>query len=280
MTDLSLDPREDERLDEVNEQISLLQKKNGLTFGTDAYLLAAFLRPAPQKRAVELGAGTGIVSLLVAARGKVRDVVAVELQEEYAELSARNFARNGFSDRLRAVCADVRDLSPKDLGYECDVVLSNPPYMRTDSGLPNRNAGKNTARHETAGGIADFASAASRLLKHGGVFLTVYRPDRLADLMDALRSASLEPKRMTFVAADAHTAPSIVLVESKKGAAAGLTLTPTLLLYREPAGSGPREMTPEALAVYDTCALSYAENAGKKPKGTAAAPSAPLQKES
>lgn len=60
----------DERLDVVNENITLIQKKSGLTFGTDALLLAAFVRGSGSGIAADFGAGTGIVSFLTAARGK------------------------------------------------------------------------------------------------------------------------------------------------------------------------------------------------------------------
>ncbi|MBO5270152.1 MAG: methyltransferase [Clostridia bacterium] len=255
---------EDERIDTVNEQITLIQKRDGLTFGTDAYLLAAFLRPAPRARAVELGAGTGIISLLAATREKLHDTVAVEIQPAFAALCERNVRLNHLTDRIRTLCADVRDLSAETLGYECDLVYSNPPYMRTDAGLPNANVGKNVARHETAGGISEFCAAASRLLKYGGTFAVVYRPDRLPELMAALHAHGLAPKRMTFVAADTKTAPSMVLIESKKDAAPAMTLTPTLLLYRDTPTSGAREMTDAARAVYDTCALYPIQSPKKK----------------
>ena len=265
---MTTDPKtvyEDERIDEVNERLTLIQKKSGLTFGTDAYLLAAFLRPSRRARAVEFGAGTGIISLLAVTKEKVDHVVAVELQPEYAALTERNVRLNGLGDKIDVLSADVRTLTPASLGYECDVVFSNPPYMRTDTGLPNSDGGKNSARHETAGTIRDFAEAAARILKHGGTFYCVYRPDRLTDLIEALRKSSLEPKRMTFVAADTETAPSMVLVECKKGGGAGLTVTPTLFLYQDTPKSGARKMTEAASAVYDTCAL-YPIRTRKKAK--------------
>lgn len=262
--------RDGERLDEVNENISLIQKKDGLTFGTDAYLLAAFIKPMKNARAVELGAGTGIISFLLVSRKKVSHVTAVELQSEYAELSWRNAVRNNLENAVTVLEKDVRDLTVKDIGQEVELVFSNPPYMRTDTGSANRALTKNTARHETAGGIDDFCLAASRLLKHGGTFCCVYRPDRLADLFRALSAAKLEPKRLSFVAADTETAPSMVLVEARKGGATGLTITPTLLLHRNPLPDEPRdqkrEMTPEAAAVYDTCVFYPMQNAQSKRK--------------
>ena len=96
----------DEQLDTVNERLRLIRRKTGLAFGTDAFLLAAFVRPQPGERAVDLGSGTGILSLLLCAKEKVRAVTAVELQPVYADLTRRNAALNGMADRIAVVtCA-------------------------------------------------------------------------------------------------------------------------------------------------------------------------------
>ena len=124
----------DEQLDTVNEQLRLIRRKNGLTFGTDAYLLAAFVRSQPRERAVDLGSGTGILSLLLCARNKVRSVIAAEVQPVFAELTERNAALNGMADRIRVFAGDVRTLGLRDTDGEVGLVLSNPPYLRAGSG--------------------------------------------------------------------------------------------------------------------------------------------------
>ncbi len=248
----------DERLDEVNEQIRLIQKKQGLTFGTDAYLLAAYVRPAKNSVAVDLGSGTGIIPLLLAARDKVGVIHAVEIQSTFAELIERNAALNGLSERILHRCADVRDLKPADFGGEVDLVISNPPYMQVNSGKRNLRDEKYIARHEVHGTVADFCAAAGRLLRYGGRFVTVLRPDRLTDQLVAMRQAGLEPKRMTFVHADAESEPCMVLTEAVKGGAPSLRMTPPLLLYLPRTDEvQSRILTPSAQAVYETCRLFY-----------------------
>ena len=252
---MTMIPLPDERLDRVNEHLSLIQKKDGLTYGTDAFLLSAYLRPMHRARAADFGCGTGIISLLAQARGKFAHVTAIDVQADFAELTERNIHLNGMEDRLSALHANVTDLRPEQLGGELDVIFSNPPYMRTDSGKRNEADEKYIARHEVCGTIADFCRAAGRLLKHGGLFYVVWRPDRLSELLAALHTAKLEPKRMTFVQADVSTAPSMVLLECKKGAAPSLIVTPTLILYRDGAQVTPRVMTEEAAKIYDTCQM-------------------------
>ena len=217
-----------ERLDYVNDDIELIQNTDGLTFGTDALLLAGYIN-GRYKKGVELGGGTGIISMLLLARGKVECIECVEIQEEFAELIGRNAEHNHFEDRLVPVCKDVRDYQPEK---ECEIVFTNPPYMKTTSGKSNLDDKKNLARHEVAGTIYDFCRAASKALKYGGSFAVVYRPDRLIDLIDAMRKAGLEPKRMTYVHANAASEPSMVLIEAKKGGKCGLKLTRPLLIYK------------------------------------------------
>lgn len=220
----------DETLTEINDGLSLIQKRDGLTFGTDAYLLAAYVRKQTRAHAVDLGSGTGIIPLLMLSKDKSAYVHAVELQPDFAELISRNAELNGYADRLTAHSADVRDITAEMFGGRVDVAVSNPPYMKP-TGKANESERKNIARHEVAGGIADFCGAAYRVLKHGGLFYTVWRPDRLCELICALSASGLEPKRMTFVHARAELAPCLVLCEAKKGASPGVYVTPPLIMY-------------------------------------------------
>ena len=252
-----------ERIDRVNENLCLIQKKDGLTFGTDAYLLAAFLRPQKRGRAVELGAGTGIISLLCAARERFAHVDALEIQEDFAKMAMRNVTLNHLEDRMTVRHADIRLVSPDILGGEVDVVFANPPYMRADSGKRNDSDRKNIARHEVCGTVANFCCAARRLLKHGGKFYCVWRPDRLSELMAALNAQGLEPKVMVFVHGDAETEPSMVLVSATKGGAPGMRILPPLLLHDVTKDrSGKRELTRRAQAIYDTMSF-YKEEKGE-----------------
>ena len=218
-----------ERIDFVNDSLKLIQKTDGLTFGTDALLLAGYIS-GKYKSALEIGGGTGIISMLVLTRNKAERAVAVEVQNEFSTLIERNAELNGLSNRLQAVVSDIRGYRSDE---EYDLIFTNPPYMKTSSGRANELDKKNIARHEVFGSIEDFAMAAKRLLKFGGTFAVVYRPDRLTDLICALRKACLEPKRVTFVHADTESESSMVLVEAKAGGKSGMILTRPLIIYKD-----------------------------------------------
>ena len=220
---------EGERIDEVNDKLKLIQKPEGLTFGTDALLLAGYVS-GKSSFGLELGAGSGIISFLLLTRGKVNEVTALEVQENYAHLTERNTELNGLSERMKTVNMDLREFGAKE---SFDIVYTNPPYMTVGSGLANAFSGKNVARHEVMGDIRDFCRCASASLKFGGKFAVVYRPDRLTDLLSAMAEFKLEAKRMTFVHADTSSESSMVLIEAKKGGKCGVKLTAPLIIYAD-----------------------------------------------
>lgn len=220
---------ENERCDEVNDKLRLIQKTDGLTFGTDALLLAGYVKGC-YRRGCEFGGGGGIISMLLLTRDKLRLASCVEVQKEYAELIRRNAELNSLSDRLFPIHSDIRELPPR---AEYDIIYTNPPYMKADSGYANKADKKNVARHEVCGTIDDFCMMASKLLKYGGTFAVVYRPDRICDLISSMRKFGLEPKRITFVHARVTSDASMVLIEARLGGGVGAMLTRPLIIYSD-----------------------------------------------
>ncbi len=214
---------------QVNENITLIQRDTGLTFGTDALLLAAYIHGAEDAKGIELGGGSGIISLLLGARNKVKQIECVEIQKTYADLIRKNVDNNGMGDKISVTHADIRDHSAFGTEGDYDIVFTNPPYMKNDT-PPSPHAEKQIARHEVHGTVLDFVLAAKKKLRWGGRFFVVYRPDRLVDLLSAMREGGIEPKRMTYVHSDPQNAPSMVLVEGKRGGKGGLVVTPPLFV--------------------------------------------------
>ncbi len=244
--------RDGEREVSAGSLVRLITDGTGLAWGTDAYLLAAFVRP--HGRMCELGSGCGVVSLLCAAHGKCQDITAIELQSDIAERSGRSARLSGLDGRVRVLCRDIRTVgyADPDIGGRFDAVFANPPYI-AHPGLSGRDASADAARHEQNGGISDFCAAAARLLKHRGKFYCVFRPARLADLFAAMRERRLEPKRLSFVYPDAFSAPSLVLAEASLGGGPGLSVSEPLIFYRDGSSVQPRVMTDEMKKIYDEC---------------------------
>ena len=202
---------------EINDGLVITERRDGLTFGTDALLLSAFVRRSPRSVGVELGCGTGAISLLLAKRNKLSKIHALELVPALAALTARNAEDNGLSFHVIAHRADVRTWRFDS----ADVVFSNPPYY-VCGGRASEHALRQIAMHEMNGTLGDFCRAAARMLRYGGLFYTVCRPDRTVDLFCAMRQAGLEPKVAQAVCRDSRHAPSLLLTQAKKGARSGL----------------------------------------------------------
>ncbi len=232
----------------VLKELDLSKNENSLSVGTDAVLLTAFVSDASKYRAVELGAGSGIISLLLAKRGAFSRIDAVEIQADAADDCRKNIETNGLSDKVFVTEGDVCVLKG-DAFPGCRAVFANPPYMKVGCGKASPSEKREGARHELFGSIFDFAKAASRILKTGGKFYTVYRPDRLESLFSALRDNSFAPKRMIFVSSDTLHAPSMVLCEAVKDASEGLKIMPTLFL-----SNGERQ-SEDYNFIYENCRL-------------------------
>lgn len=211
----------------------LLQDEEHLKLGTDAMLLSDFARIPYKARVADLGCGNGAIFILLAARHAACELHGIEIQEAPYLLAQENIRLNHLSDRAYAHHADLKDLSDLFPPGSFDVVVSNPPYMKPESGLKTENPALLKARMEIDCTISDVCRAAARLLKFGGSFSLVYRPDRLEELFAALRAADLAPKRMRMVQNKSTAAPSLVLLEARKGGNPGLLHLPALLIREE-----------------------------------------------
>ncbi len=232
---------------QVNDGISLLSYKAGLSLGTDSLLLASFLRGNPKWRAAELGTGTGILSLLVAFRNKACDILAAEVQEKYADLAMRNVSENGLQDRITVLCQDIRTWAQGNLVGSFDCVFTNPPYFPLGSGYRSESDDNFIARHEVFGTLSDFLHTASRLLRFGGRFFIVYPAERMCELFAYAREARLEPKRVTVVHPSPTEAANLCLLECVMGGKCGLRVTKPLFLYTD---KTHKEETPEMRAIH------------------------------
>lgn len=213
--------------------------------GTDSILLADFVNTASVRRGIDLGCGSGILSLLLLLRTDRLCMTGLEILEDAARAAAENLSKNALSERCEIVCGDIKDSRSLFRTGEFDLVISNPPYFASGSGKMSPDPDRAAARGELSCSLDDICSAAAYLCRTGGTFCAVYRAERMAELICRLSAHGLEPKRLRLVSHTADSAPSLVLIEAKRGAKPGLIIMPTLVL-RNPDGSE----TAEVLRIY------------------------------
>ena len=232
----------EEYRERLSERIALTHLRGATATTTDALLLAAFLTRT-EGRALELGAGCGIVSLLAASRDRFPAADLCERDVTLATLARRNIEENRLADRLTVLHGDLRDL-PATPRYMS--VFANPPYRRANEGRPAADRLSDLARFERAGTIADFCLAAERSLLPSGSFSLVFPVARRQELDAALRAAGLHPAESVTVYPYPGGTPKLLLLratrkkkeESKSyftlsSSVGGEPTEATLALYRE-----------------------------------------------
>ena len=225
--------KENEVVDDLQiKGYRIIQSNDGFKFGMDAVLLANFTRVKKSDRVADLGTGTGIIPILVAAKSSVGSIDAVEIQPEVCEMANRSVMMNNLEERIHLHNIDLKDVFLHLKKNEYNVVTSNPPYMKPE-GIKNINEKKMISRHEVKCNLEDVIKAASGLLCSRGKFFMVHRPIRLCDIMCLGRKYKLETKVVRFVHPKALAAPNMVLVEMHKGGAPELRIEPPLVVYND-----------------------------------------------
>lgn len=226
---------EDERIDDLQRNgYRIIQKKKGFCFGMDAVLLSGFAQVKEGEVAVDLGTGTGIIPILLEAKTKGKHFTGLEIQEEVAEMAGRSVRLNQLENRVDIVRGDIKEASRLFGKASFDVVTSNPPYMNDNHGLKNPELPKAIARHEVFCTLDDVCREASLLLKSGGRFYMVHRPHRLAEIITALKTYKLEPKRMKLVHPFVNKEANMVLIEAVRGGRSMMKVEAPIIVYREP----------------------------------------------
>lgn len=199
-------------------------------FTSDAICLAAFCAPRHKDKCCDLGTGNGIIPMLWLRDFQPAEITGVELSESAVELFNKTLNENNLTDKVKLINCDLRNLKGFLPNEYFDLVSINPPYKKVGTGIVNEGEDYKNARHEFTCTLEDAAKAASQILKYGGRFCVCQRPERLPDIFSAMRKHKIEPKAMREVIQRQGKEPSLVMVEGKKGSAAGFRISPPLIL--------------------------------------------------
>jgi tRNA1Val (adenine37-N6)-methyltransferase len=230
----TIDLKPNERLDDLQRNgYRIIQDPDKFCFGMDAVLLSGFANAPEGGRCLDLGTGTGIIPILMAAKTNARELIGLEIQEASAEMANRSVLLNDLEARVKIVQGDIKEADQLFEAASFDVVTSNPPYMIGGHGLQNPDGPKAIARHEIKCDLEDVIKAAARCLKSGGKFYMVHRPFRLTEIMVLMHEYKVEPKRMRLVYPFVDKEPSMVLIEGARGGKPRITVEEPLIIYEE-----------------------------------------------
>lgn len=210
-----------------------MQRGGGFRLSTDSVMLADFVNVKKARRCLDLGSGAGVLSVILAARAPDMDITGIELQEDWAELSRINLRENRMDSKVKIITDDLRQYRDLVPAGSFDLVVSNPPYFSVNSGYSAPDESRASARDERSCTLWDICSAAGWALRWGGSLCIVHRPERLSEIFCSMTANGIEPKRLREVCPRAGRAPSLVLVEGRRGGRAGLSFEPPLILTDE-----------------------------------------------
>lgn len=222
-----------ETLDSIRD-IKIFQRKKGYRFSAEAVILSSFVSITQCRLIADLGAGSGIISILLAKKYPVAKIYAVEIQRSLSDLTRRNIVLNNLEDRVVVITEDIRRIPeshclPEKNGF--DLIVSNPPFRRPRTGLISPEEERAIARHEIKLTIEELLKAGSMLLKTRGRFDLIYHPVRLIELLSKMRKHNLEPKRLRFIHSNEDKEAKMVLVEAVKEGRSGMKIDRPLYIY-------------------------------------------------
>jgi len=192
----------DESLDDLlHGELELLQKKAGYRYSVDALLLADFVIPGikPGHQILDLGAGSGVISLILARRSRAKKIVGIEIQKSLAKMAARSVALNHLEDKIQILNQDARQAAQIFRPASFDLVLSNPPFRKVGTGVLSRNRERAIARYELELTMPELLKICGRMVKPRGKIALIYPLERLRDLTRELGPRRLFPARLRLV---------------------------------------------------------------------------------
>ena len=226
--------RPGERLDDLQlDGYEIIQNPERFCFGIDAVLLSDFVRVKKEETVLDLGTGTGILPILLAAKTRGKHFTGLEIQAESADMAVRSVDHNRLGDRIDIVTGDIKEAAEIFRPAFFDVIVTNPPYMLAEHGLQNPGDAKAIARHEVLCPLDDILRESGKLLQESkGRFYMIHKPFRLAEIIIKMNQYKIEPKRIQFIHPYVDKEPTMVLLEGIKGGKSRVKIEPPVIMYK------------------------------------------------
>ena len=216
------------------DNMIIYQDNDYFLFSLDSVLLANFVTfKLTDKKIIDLCSGNGPVPMLMSFRTKAR-IFGVEIQKYVYDMGIDSIKENNLDKQIEFINEDIKKLDKIYDAETFDVVTCNPPYFKYQkSSLINNNNGKSIARHELLINLEEIVKISCYLLKNGGTFAMVHRPERLIEIINLLQKYNIEPKKMQLVYPKKGKNANMLLIEGIKNGKSGLKILEPLIVHDE-----------------------------------------------
>ena len=224
---------ENEVIDDLElNNLKIIQNKKGFCFGIDSILLSDFAKELKKNaKVLDLGTGTGIISILLCEKTNLKEIIGIEIQKDVYEMAKRSIKLNGLENKFKIINENILNLNNIFEKNSIDVIVTNPPYKKENTGIINDNQKKLISRHEVTANLEDFIKISKDLLKDKGEFYMVHRPERLVDILSLMRKYKIEPKVLRMVYSTENKPPKLILIKGVKNAKEFLKVEKNLYIY-------------------------------------------------
>ena len=232
---MNIELKENERIDDLEYKgLKIIQNNEGFCFGIDSVLLSDFAKNIKKgAKVIDLGTGTGIIATLLCGKTELKEIIGVELQEEVYDMANRSVKLNNLQDKFTIINENIKNLKNIYESNSFDVVVTNPPYKKENTGLKNEDEKKLISRHEIKASLDDFLEVSKYLLKDKGEFYMIHRPERLVDILGKMREYKIEPKQIRLVYSNVNKPPKLVLIKGVKNGKDFLKFEKNLYIYND-----------------------------------------------
>lgn len=206
--------------------VKMIHVDKSYTFGVDSIILLDFARMKKDKTLVDIGSGSGVLSLGSNSYYNLDKVYAVEIQKEKVKLLKENLKLNKISN----IEVINEDLNKVDLGTNAlDYIITNPPYYKITDNIGNKSEEFLISRQEKYLSLRNIFDFANKTLKDRGKMFMIHKPERMVEIFK--ESGNLKVKRVKFVQSSYNKKPQFILVEFVKNANDGLKIDDPLIIY-------------------------------------------------
>lgn len=182
------------------KQFEVSQEKSAMKIGTDGVLLGAWANATNAKRILDVGTGTGLISLMLAQRFPSAEIWGLEIDENAANEANLNFQNSPFTDRLNLVQNSLQNFESPQV---FDFIISNPPFF--DFTHPEISA-RNTARQQSDLTLKELLVHSNRLLSDKGKAAYIIPFEKEVEFLSFAQNLKLFPEKITRVKGNAQTA--------------------------------------------------------------------------
>ena len=196
---------------------------------TDSTVLAHFAKLPKNARVLDLGSGCGTLGTMLCAKDTACHVTGIELDPRAHAAALENISRNNLCHRMESICADLRTVPEVLQNTVFDCIISNPPYF---SGGPASKQYASARREDTCT-AGDLFRVGARMLKYGGDFYLVHKPERLAELIRLAGENGLEAKRLLLLRHSEGGSINLIFLQFRKGGKPGLILEEASLFDKD-----------------------------------------------